>query len=178
MAAKVNRSDFSINTIIGPGTNVWGDVEAAGFTRIDGALHGDLAVQGRIVIGEKACLKSSVSGTSVTIGGIVYGNVIATDRLVLLSTGLVVGDVITRRIQIDDGCLVHGKIVVCKDEEKMKAALAEHHDAEGVRQALKKRISAGNDDAPPASITTASPPPVKKQADIPAIKKNPQTLLA
>jgi cytoskeletal protein CcmA (bactofilin family) len=151
-AAKVNRSDYSLNTIIGPNTSVWGDIEAGGFTRVDGALHGDLAAKGRIVIGEKACLKSSISGTSITIGGIVYGNVIATDRLVLLSTGLVVGDVITRRIQVETGCLVHGKIVVCKDEEKMKAALAEHHDAEGVRQTLKKRMP----NKPPADAADAS----------------------
>ncbi|MDR2490696.1 MAG: polymer-forming cytoskeletal protein [Spirochaetaceae bacterium] len=139
MAERANRSDYSINTIIGPNTSVWGDVETGGFTRVDGNVHGDLSAKGRIVIGEKACLKSSISGTSITVGGIVYGNIIAADRLTLLSTGLIVGDVITRRIQIEAGCLIHGKVTVCKDDEKWQAALAEYHDAEGVRQTLKRQ---------------------------------------
>ena len=68
-----------------------------------------------------------------------YGNIIAADRLTLLSTGLIVGNVITRRIQIEAGCLIHGKVTVCKDDEKWQAALAEYHDAEGVRQTLKRQ---------------------------------------
>ncbi|MDR2601199.1 MAG: polymer-forming cytoskeletal protein [Spirochaetaceae bacterium] len=139
MAQKVNRSDYFINTIIGPNTSVWGDVEVAGFARVDGAVHGDVTAKGRIVIGEKACLKSSISGTAITIGGIVYGNVIAADRLTLLSTSLIIGDIITRRIQIDNGGIVHGKIVVCKDDEKWQSALAEHHDAESVHEAIKQQ---------------------------------------
>ncbi|MDR2660021.1 MAG: polymer-forming cytoskeletal protein [Spirochaetaceae bacterium] len=139
MAEKVkNNKDFSINTIIGVSSNVYGDVEAGGFTRVDGNLYGDLTVKGRIVIGEKARLKSSISGSFVTIGGVVYGNVLASECLVILSTGLVLGDILTRRIQADEGCLVHGKITVCKDEERWNSALAEYQDTQLVKQVLAK----------------------------------------
>ncbi|GHV83142.1 cell shape determination protein CcmA [Spirochaetia bacterium] len=138
MAAKANKRDFSINTIIGPRSEVRGDIDASGFTRIDGSLRGDLNVSGRIVIGEDARLKSSISGTFITIGGVVYGNVIASERLVILSTGLVLGDIITRRIQVDEGCLVHGKIIVCKDEEKWSRSIAEYQDANAVKKVLHR----------------------------------------
>ena len=154
---------------------MWGDIESGGFTRIDGDLHGDLTARGRVVIGENACLKSHVSGTAITIGGVVYGNIIATERLTLLSTGLIVGDVITRRIQVDDGCLVHGKVTVCKDDEKLKAALAEYHDAEGVRQALTRQKTPRTTtavSAPAAALApTAAPTPASASAAGPAAKK-------
>jgi cytoskeletal protein CcmA (bactofilin family) len=119
------RDRFSINTIIGPDTSVYGNIESGGFTRVDGSLRGDLTTRGPIVVGEKARIKSNVSGTSITIGGVVYGNVQASERLIVLSTGLILGNIVTRRIQADEGCLIHGKIRVCSTDEIWKAAVKE-----------------------------------------------------
>jgi cytoskeletal protein CcmA (bactofilin family) len=130
------HEDFSINTIIGPNTSVKGDIEAGGFTRIDGSILGNVRARGRVVIGERARMKSNVSGTSITIGGVVDGNVIASEHVVILSTALVLGDIITRRIQADEGCLIHGKVSVCSDEAGWNKALSEHRDAQGIRSTL------------------------------------------
>jgi cytoskeletal protein CcmA (bactofilin family) len=130
------HDEFSINTIIGPNTAVSGDVESSGFTRIDGNLQGSLSARGRVIVGEKARLKSSVSGTSVTIGGVVFGNVLASERVIILSTGLVLGDIITRRIQADEGCLIHGRVTVCRSDDKWNKTVGEHRDAQWVKSAL------------------------------------------
>jgi cytoskeletal protein CcmA (bactofilin family) len=130
------KENFSINTIIGPGTSVSGDVESGGFTRVDGNVQGDLKAKGRVVIGERARMKSNISGTSITIGGVVFGNVLASERLVILTTGLVMGDIITRRIQADEGCLVHGRVRVCQTDEGWNKALAEYRDVAGLRESL------------------------------------------
>jgi cytoskeletal protein CcmA (bactofilin family) len=126
--AAGRHEDFSINTIIGPGSSVSGDIESGGFTRVDGNIRGDVSAKGRVVIGEKARMKSNVSGTFVTVGGVVFGNVLASERLIILATGLIMGDVITRRIQADDGCLVHGRVQVCRTEEAWNKALSEYRD--------------------------------------------------
>ncbi|MHB9292177.1 hypothetical protein Holit_01266 [Hollandina sp. SP2] len=126
------RKDFLLNTIIGPGTKVNGTIEAAGFTRIDGSIQGDVHVKGRVAIGEKARLKSNISGTSITVGGVIYGNVTASERLVILATGLILGDIITRRIQADEGCLIHGKVRVCHDDEQWDQAITEQQDGQEV----------------------------------------------
>ncbi|GMO27536.1 MAG: polymer-forming cytoskeletal protein [Spirochaetaceae bacterium] len=136
MPEKVNRRDVSINTIIGPNTDVNGDICAGGFTRVDGNVRGELDASGRVVIGERARMKSNITGTAITIGGVVKGNVLASERLVVLSTGLILGDVITRRIQADEGCIIHGNIIVCRDDAQWKSAISEYEDALGVRQAL------------------------------------------
>ena len=130
------NEDFSVNTIIGPGASVSGDIEAVGFTRIDGNVMGDVKAKGRVVIGERARMKSNVSGTSVTVGGVVFGNVLASERLIVLATGLVMGDIITRRIQADEGCLIHGRVRVCRTEENWNSAISELRDVVGLRESL------------------------------------------
>jgi len=131
-----NRSDFSINTIIGPNTSLTGDIEAGGFTRVDGSIRGDVRAKGRVVVGERARMKGNVNGTNITIGGVVFGNVIADGHLVILSTAIVIGDLITRRIQADDGCFVNGKITVCPNDESWTKTVSEHQDAQGIKSAL------------------------------------------
>ena len=131
-----DASDFSINTIIGPNTSIVGDVETGGFTRVDGNIKGDVRAKGRVVIGEKARMKGNVTGTNVTIGGVVYGNIISDGHLVILSTAVVVGDIVTRRIQADDGCFVNGKVAVCSSEEGWVKTMSEHRDAQGIKSAL------------------------------------------
>jgi len=134
--ASAKHEDFSINTIIGPGTRVSGDIESGGFTRVDGNVLGNVKAKGRVVIGERARMKSNVSGTSVTVGGVVFGNVIASERLVILATGLVMGDIITRRIQADEGCLIHGRVRVCQSDEAWNRAISEFRDVVGLRESL------------------------------------------
>jgi len=134
--ASVKNEDFSINTIIGPGTSISGDIESGGFTRVDGNVLGNVKARGRVVIGERARMKSNVSGTFVTVGGVVFGNVLASERLIVLATGLVMGDIITRRIQADEGCLIHGRVRVCSTEEAWNRAISEFRDVTGLKDAL------------------------------------------
>jgi len=130
------NSDFSINTIIGPNTNLSGDIETGGFTRIDGHLRGDVKAKGRVVIGERARMKGNVTGTNITVGGVVCGNIISDGHLVILSTAIVIGDIITRRIQADDGCFINGKVAVCTSDESWLKTMSEHRDAQGIKSAL------------------------------------------
>ena len=131
-----NYDDFSVNTIIGPNTSLKGDIDTGGFTRIDGNIIGNVNTSGRVVIGERARMKSNVYGTVVTIGGVVCGNVIASESLSVLSTALVLGDIITRRIQADEGCVINGRVRVCPAEEDWNLALDEYRDARGIKSVL------------------------------------------
>ncbi|MCL2804431.1 MAG: polymer-forming cytoskeletal protein [Treponema sp.] len=128
--------DFSINTIIGPNTSLTGDVEVGGFTRIDGSIRGDVRAKGRVVIGERARMKGNLTGTNITVGGVVCGNIIADGHLVILSTALVIGDIITRRIRADDGCFINGKVAVCPSDEIWAKTMTEHRDAQGIKSTL------------------------------------------
>jgi cytoskeletal protein CcmA (bactofilin family) len=131
-----HAEDFSINTFVGVHAELNGDLETDGFTRIDGAVRGNLTVKGRVIIGESARLQGALSGTAVTIGGVVQGNVLASERLTVLAAAIVLGDVITRRIQAGEGCLIHGRVRVCPTAEAWEQAVSEYRDAQGVKSAL------------------------------------------
>ncbi|MDR2467526.1 MAG: polymer-forming cytoskeletal protein [Spirochaetaceae bacterium] len=133
MPGKANHKDL---TIIGANTDVWGNVATGNFTHVDGNVRGDMDAKGRVVIGERARMKSNITGVSITVGGVVKGNVLASERLIVLSTGLIIGDVITRRIQADEGCVIHGKVTVCRSDSEWQSALSEYQDARSVHAAL------------------------------------------
>jgi cytoskeletal protein CcmA (bactofilin family) len=128
--------DYSINTIIGPNTELVGDIETSGFTRIDGFIRGNVKAKGRVVIGERARMKGNVTGTNITIGGVVYGNVIADGHLIILSSAIIIGDIITRRIQADDGSFINGRVNVCQNDESWAKVTSEYRDAQGIRSTL------------------------------------------
>ena len=75
-------------------------------------------------------------GTNITVGGVVYGNIIADGHMVILSTAIVIGDIITRRIQADDGCFINGMVAVCSTDERWTQTMSEHRDAQGIKSAL------------------------------------------
>lgn len=133
----LNKSgDFTINTIIGHNTTFVGDITVGGFARIDGSIRGNIKANGRVVIGECARMKGHLRGTNITVGGVVCGNIIADGHLVILSTAIILGDVITRRIQVDNECIVNGMVKVCSDEESWRKTISEYMDAQGIKSAL------------------------------------------
>lgn len=134
MASPQKNEDLSINTIIGHGTTFRGEIEAAGFVRVDGNVHGDVTARGRVVIGEKARMKSDIVGTTVIVGGAVKGNIFASEGVTILSTGLVIGDIVTRRIQADDGVFLQGRVIVCGEAGDFQSRLDTYRDERGVRR--------------------------------------------
>ena len=134
MPTAPKNEDLSINTIVGHGTTFRGEIDAAGFVRVDGNIHGDVTARGRVVIGEKARMRSDIVGTTVIVGGAVKGNIYASEGVTILSTGLVIGDIVTRRIQADDGVFLQGRVIVCGEAGDFQARLDSYRDERGVRE--------------------------------------------
>jgi cytoskeletal protein CcmA (bactofilin family) len=143
--SREKRGDFSLNTIIGKGSVLNGNVSSGGFTRLDGALQGSIQAAGRVIVSQTGRLNShssagfegltmgiALSGTTVTIGGVVAGNVLASERAVILANAVILGDVITRRIQADEGCIIHGMIKVCTSQEAWEAEAQKYKDLEAM----------------------------------------------
>ena len=89
------NDDISINTFIGAGSTVSGNMKISGFTRIDGDVDGNLEISGKVIVGEKSRIKGNIIAKSAIIGGIVEGNITAPDAVQLFSTAVVIGDIVT-----------------------------------------------------------------------------------
>ena len=118
MALKVD--DISINTIIGKGSSITGNLRINGFVRLDGDINGNLETDGNIIIGDGARIKGDVKAKAVIVGGIVVGNILAQESIKLLSNSAVLGDVISRKVQIEDKATFHGHCISIKDEEQFQ----------------------------------------------------------
>ena len=92
--------DISINTLVGSGSFVKGDMKVNGFIRIDGDIDGNLETDGAVIISEKARFRGNLTAKSVIVGGIIIGDITAKEGVKLLSSSAVVGNIISRRVQM------------------------------------------------------------------------------
>jgi len=97
-----------INTLVGQGSSFKGDVVVHGFFRVDGDLQGTVTTEGRILVAPSGRVKGTLAGRDIVVGGVVKGDLYATERITLLSTALVVGNLYAPRIQMERGVLVEG----------------------------------------------------------------------
>lgn len=128
----LNNEDISINSIIGAGTTIRGDIKVNGFIRIDGDIDGNLETSGNIIIGEKARIQGNIIAKSITIGGIIKGNITATDSVQLLSSSVVLGDILTHHIQADKDVVFHGHCIALSSETEYNAAYSKWQNIQAI----------------------------------------------
>lgn len=112
---KGNTPQNSIDSLIGAGTRIEGNMVFTGGLRIDGAVRGNIksenGQEGTLVISEKASVEGEISVGHVVINGTVIGSVTAGVSLELLPAARVTGDVEYHRIEMQQGAVIQGRLV-------------------------------------------------------------------
>ncbi len=126
-----NPRDSLVNSIIGAGSAVGGDIDVDGFLRIDGDVRGSVRATGKVVVGATGRVDASIRAKSAIIGGIVKGDVYVSERLRVLAGGMVIGNVFAPRLEADDGTVVHGDVAVTGRPEAADEELAAFVRARG-----------------------------------------------
>ena len=114
--------DISFNTMVGPGAFVTGDLKLEGFTRVDGDIYGNLETTGKLIIGENARIRGSLTAKSVIVIGIVEGDILAPEGVHLFSSAVVLGDVISRRIKADEKVVIEGYCISIENQQDFEEA--------------------------------------------------------
>lgn len=108
---KVNTGG-TLETMIGAGTTIKGDVTFEGGLRVDGTLEGTITAPdgsgSRLVISDQAEVRGEVHVPNVVINGRVIGNVHASERLELHAQSSVEGDLYYEVIQMEEGSGITG----------------------------------------------------------------------
>ncbi|MBO4404229.1 MAG: polymer-forming cytoskeletal protein [Treponema sp.] len=128
----VFNDDISINSLIGVGSSIKGNIKINGFTRIDGDLDGNIETSGKVIVGEKARIRGNITARAVTVGGIVRGDIVGSDCVHLLSTSAVIGNVQTHRLIADDNVILHGHCISLSDETSYKNSVSEWQNTEDI----------------------------------------------
>jgi cytoskeletal protein CcmA (bactofilin family) len=92
--------------------------------QIDGQVDGEIELEGQVTIGEGGRLVGQVVARSVRVAGTVEGNLRATERIELLASGSIEGDVLTPRLAIHEGGLCRGRVEMRRPQERSEATAA------------------------------------------------------
>ncbi len=105
-----------IATTLGKETSFSGVLRFKDSLRIKGKFEGEIDAMGRLIIDADAVVNArKIRATSVVIGGIVRGDIDAADRLELLPSAKVYGNVRTAKLRIADGVIFEGKCEMIRD---------------------------------------------------------------
>lgn len=118
MALRANN--FSINTLIGNGSFVHGNMTINGSVSIDGDFHGNIETDAVAIVSGNARIRGNIEAVSAIVGGIVWGDISARDSVKLLSSSAVIGNIITRKVQIEDKAVLHGHCIALSNEEQFE----------------------------------------------------------
>lgn len=114
-----------INSIIGEGTFIRGDIELQGLLRIDGDFEGNIKTDGRVLIGKSGRAKCHITANTVVLGGVLKGSIYADFKVVLLSTCVAIGSIVSPHIIIEEGVIFHGHCTVSNDTKVLTAPEAD-----------------------------------------------------
>lgn len=107
--AKNNEPEGAMNTIIGKGTRIEGSMEVTQSLRIDGAFKGSLTTNDTLIVGSTGELVDvTLKVKNAIIGGIIKGNVSASNKVTLESTSRLEGDLSAKLLIIEEGALFSG----------------------------------------------------------------------
>ena len=101
-------SDNENFTFLGKGVDFKGVVNFDGTIRIDGRLEGEIHTTGTLIVGEHAVIKGIISAGILMTSGKINGTVTATEKIQILKPSVLIGDIRTPAILIEDGAHFHG----------------------------------------------------------------------
>ena len=104
-----------IETVIGPGTTVNGDLMLIDSVRIDGKVIGDIQAsqsnRATVAIGPTGEVVGHISAFRVIVAGKVEGNIAALERVELSHDCLVHGDISYSSINVQHGARLQGLVI-------------------------------------------------------------------
>jgi cytoskeletal protein CcmA (bactofilin family) len=112
---KRKQNNLKIDTLIGAGTRINGDVEFLGGLHLDGYINGNVSggadAEAFLSVSEQGGIEGSVSVPNIVLNGIVKGDIDATLRVELGEKARVLGNVRYSAIETAVGAQINGKLI-------------------------------------------------------------------
>lgn len=97
-----------IIAFVGEEVTFKGTIRYQGTVRVDGRLEGEIYTDGNLIIGQKAVITAKIEAGMVTCQGRITGEILAKNRVKLLSPAVFDGSIITPLLSMDEGVLFNG----------------------------------------------------------------------
>ena len=106
------RAPEQVVTVLAKEDVLTGRLQIHGSGIVQGTFSGRIDCDGDLMIGPDAHVEADIVGARVTIAGFVRGNVVASSRLKLMSSGRLEGDARVGALVVQEGGVHHGVIRV------------------------------------------------------------------
>jgi cytoskeletal protein CcmA (bactofilin family) len=107
-----NGDDNYINSIVGEGTHFRGHLQLSGLLRIDGDFSGSIFTTGKVLVGKHGRADCTIEADTVVVGGILRGAIYATEKVIVLASAMILGNIYSPRLIAEEGVLIDGSMVV------------------------------------------------------------------
>ena len=97
-----------IRNYLGKDSVIEGKLTFEGTFNLDCNFKGDISAPGTLIVGEKGKINSDIHVTSIISEGEIHGNIIAEERVEILSTGKVYGDIWAPVVVVKKGAIFEG----------------------------------------------------------------------
>ena len=120
-SSKNSKPQNRIDSLVGAGTGIEGNVSFAGGLRVDGEIKGnvigDPSKPSTLVLSEHGRIEGEIRVTHLVVNGAIVGPVTAGEYLELQGKAKVTGDVCYKSLEIQLGAVIDGKLVHSAETE-------------------------------------------------------------
>lgn len=102
--------DDNYETVLGPGVDLKGNLTVKGPVHIHGRVVGDVHCEDHLIVTKEGQVRGNLSARMISISGNVHGIVEAVERLELLATANLVGEISAPSLAIAEGAIFEGSI--------------------------------------------------------------------
>ena len=95
-------------TLLAKGVHLKGEIRVEGTVRIDGRLEGEIHTKGQVIVGEDGLVQGIVAAGTVVSSGRIKATVTAVERVHLLKTAELIGEVRTPVLMMEEGAKLQG----------------------------------------------------------------------
>ena len=140
---------------IGKSVVIKGELSGSEDLYLDGQVEGSIELAGnRLTIGPNGRVKANVNARSAIVQGRLEGNVRASDRVDLKHSAIVLGDIATQRISIEEGAYFKGGVDIQREAPKPQSVPPKPE----VKAESKPSVAVGTSaSSSPASAGTVTP---------------------
>jgi cytoskeletal protein CcmA (bactofilin family) len=101
---------------IGKSVIIKGELSGSEDLYVDGVVEGTIELHSNnLVVGPNGQVRANINAKGVVVQGKVEGNIRASERAELHKTAVITGDIVTRRIAIEEGAYFKGRVDIQKE---------------------------------------------------------------
>lgn len=105
---KTGYMDDANITLLAKGVEMKGEIKVEGTVRIDGRLEGDVQTKGQVIVGEDGIVKGTITAGILITSGRIRATVTVTERVELLKTAVVMGEIHAPVMSMEPGAKFQG----------------------------------------------------------------------